>query len=195
MSNNSRLEQAVKSPKTTKSDKNNVVDYCTTEVRENTTVLLNYTKQVQLNTTIEKSTSASFKIFVENRHGKLKGKLGQEVNDALLYYLDLQRKQQQTTNNAIFIPGVGSGLRKNVLEKYYRIMIELQHLKSFPEINIPTLKSTIKSVLGECDKRTLDKYVKIVVKLSKEEQSEFGIMPHYDVSRFCSRINEEFKQQ
>ena len=195
MTDNSRLEQIQTPSKMPLNNKNNVVDYCTTELSKLTTVLPNYTKQVQLNTTIEHTTAISFKTFVENRHGKLKGRLGMEVNNALLYYLDSLRKQQQTTNNAIFIPGVGSGIRKNVLEKYYRIMIELQHLKSFPEINIPTLKNTIKSVLGECDKRTMDKYLKIVVKLSKEEQTDFGIMPHYDVSRFCARINEEFKQQ
>ena len=192
---NSRLESTLKHSKLNNKQTNNVVDYCTTEVSKNTTVLPNYTKQIQINTMIDDTTAKSFKTFVENRHGKLKGRLGLEVNNALLYYLDLQRKQQQTTNNAIFIPGVGSGLRKNVLEKYYRIMIELQQLNSFPEIGIPTLKNTIKSVLGDCDKRTIDKYLKIVVKLSKEEQSDFGVMPHYDVSRFCERITEEFKQQ
>lgn len=141
-----------------------------------------------LGTRISSDTLKRFRHFVVTKHGKLNGAFALEVENALEILLN---NQQHTTSYALSSKNLVHP-RSDVKERYLRIVKELRQLKSFPYINIPTLKRAVLTSLGVTDKRTLEKYLRSVVKLSKQEEcNSFGRMPSYDVTRFVEKIQSD----
>jgi|SRR3989304_2478107 len=145
-------------------------------------------KLQNLGTRISASTLNEFRKFVLNNHGKLNGAFALEVENALEF---LMNNQQQTTSYGRSFSNRTGRPRGDVVEKYKLIILEIKQLKSFPVINLPTLKSVVKKVLEKTDKRTFDKYLKGIANLSEEQHVPFGIMPSYDVTRFVNKIQSD----
>ena len=146
-------------------------------------------KLQNLGTRIPADTSQRFHNFVVNKHGKINGVFSQEVTKALESWMD---KQQQTTSFAFSSLTKAGHPRSDTIEKFRRIAMQLKQLQSFPYMNHFTLLSTIRSVLGECDKRTSNKYLQFIRKLSKEQLTPFGVRPMLDVSRFVEKIQSDW---
>ncbi len=144
-------------------------------------------KLQNLGTRISSNTLQKFRLFVLNKHGKINGPFSQEVDKALNFWMD---NQQQTTSCAFSSSRFGRP-RSDKIEKFREIVKQLQLLKSFPLVNHFTLINTIQSVLGVCDKRTLNNYLTSVKKNSKEEITPFGTRPMVDVSRFVKKIQSD----
>jgi len=145
-------------------------------------------KLQNLGTRISPETHRRFLQFLLDKHGKINGVFGQELDNAIVFYIDNQ--QQATSYGRSFNNKTGRP-RGDVIEKYKLIVTELKQLTSFPIINIPTLQSVVRKVIGKTDKRTLDKYLRSIGKLSKEQHTQFGIMPSFDVSRFVNKIQSD----
>jgi len=146
-------------------------------------------KLQNLGTRIPANTLQRFHIFVLNKHGKINGPFSQEVTKALEFWMD---KQQQTTSFVFSSLTKAGHPRSDTVEKYRRIAMQLKQLKSFPYVNHFTLLNTIRLVLGECDKRTLNKYLKFIMKLSKEQLTPFSVRPSVDVTRFVEKIQSDW---
>ena len=146
-------------------------------------------KLQNLGTRIPADTLQRFHAFVLNKRGKINGPFSQEVAKALEFWMN---NQQQTTSFGFSSLTKAGGPRSDTVEKYRQIAVQLKQLKSFPYINHFTLLNTIRSVLGECDKRTLKKYLKFIMKLSKEQLTPFGVRPSIDVTRFVEKIQSDW---
>ena len=146
-------------------------------------------KLQNLGTRIPANTLQRFRSLVLDKHGKINGPFSQEVTKALEFWMD---NQQQTTSFGFSSFTKAGRPRSDTVEKYRRIAIQLKQLKSFPYINHFTLLNAIRSVLGECDKRTLNKYLKFIMKLSKEQLTPFGARPSVDVTRFVEKIQSDW---
>jgi len=144
-------------------------------------------KLQNLGTRIPADTLLRFHNFVLNKHGKINGPFSQEVTKALESWM---YKQQQTTSFTFSSSKAGHP-RSDKIEKFRRIAMQLKQLKSFPYVNHFTLIHTIETVLGVCDKRTLNSYLTFIKKLSKEEIAPFGLRPMMDVSRFVKKIQSD----
>jgi len=138
-----------------------------------------------LGTRIPKSTSIRFHQFVINRYGKLNGAFSKEITKALEFWMD---NQHQTTFYATTIQNKFGKPRSDVQEKYRSIAFGLKKLTSFPLINVPTLKAIVKETLGKTDKRTFEKYLRTVARLSKEQSAINGGSSVFDVTKFVEKI-------
>ncbi len=145
-------------------------------------------KLQNLGTRISADTLERFRKFVLYRHGKMNGPFSQEIGNAIEFYMN---NQQQTTSYTSLSKNFGHP-RSDVIEKYRRIAKEFKHLKTYPLLNIPTIKNVVKTILGESDPRTFNKHLKYVVKLSKpEDGNHFGVMPFFNVTRFVTKIQRD----
>jgi len=146
------------------------------------------TRKLQnLGVRIPPETKRRFKNFVLHKHGKLHGCCGPEATKALESWMD---NQQHSASYAFSMSKVGNP-RTDVVEKYRLIAVELKKYKNFPYVHHFSLRDSIKSVLGDCDQRTLNKYLKHIRKLCKEEFTRFGTAPMLDVSRFVEKIQSD----
>ena len=145
-------------------------------------------KQQNLGTRITADTLERFRKFVLYRHGKMNGPFAQEIENAIEFYMN---NQQQTTSLTYSpIPKTGRP-RSDRIDKFRQIAIQLQQLTSYPYVNYFTLVHQINSVLGKCDKRTFNKYLTAIRKLSNEQTTPFGIAPQLDVSVFVEKIQSD----
>jgi len=119
--------------------------------------------------------------------GKINGAVSLIVADAIDSYID---KQQQTTSFAISLSKPGKP-RADKMEKLRQISMKLKQLTSYPEINPFTIVNTIKDVLGPCDKRTLNNYLKIIKTHSKENFTSSGVGSIIDVTTFVEKIQRD----
>jgi hypothetical protein len=138
-----------------------------------------------LGTRISSDILERFRKFVLNRWGKLHGAFAQEVENALEFYMNNQQQTTSLTYYSIFKTGRP---RADTIEKYRQIANQLKKLTSYPYVNHYTIIHQIESVLGKCDKRTFNKYLTTIKKLSKEQEAPFGHPPQLDVSRFVEKI-------
>ncbi len=171
--------------KLSRSNKNNVIRVQASKVSKEQNAAC---KRQNLGTRISAVTLEQFRKFVVYRHGKINGPFSQEVENALEFYMN---KQQQTTSLAYSSISKTGRPRADTIEKYRQIAIQLKKLTTFPYVNHFTLAGQIRSVLGECDKRTFDKYLKFIRKLCKEEQTGFAMRPMVDASRFVEKIMKD----
>jgi len=141
-------------------------------------------KLQNLGTRIPTRTLQRFRYFVLNKHGKINGPFSQEVTKALEFWMD---KQQQTTSYSISLHNKSGRPRADVREKYQLIGLHLKQLTSFPLINIPTLKTVVKNILGKTDKRTFEKYLKTIARFSKEQHAPNGTSSLFDVKKFVEK--------
>jgi len=144
-------------------------------------------KLQNLGTRIPADTLQRFRSFVLIKHGKINGPFSQEVTKAIESWM---YKQQQTASFTFSSSKTGRP-RSDVIEKYRRIVMDLKKFNNFPYVNHFSLRNTIKSVLGDCDQRTLNKYLKSIRKLCKEEFTRFGTAPMLDVSKFVEKIQSD----
>ena len=144
-------------------------------------------KLQNLGVRIPVETNRRLNIFVLSKHGKLHGCKGPEVTKALESWMD---NQQHSASFTFSMSKVGSP-RTDVVEKYRLIAMELKEFHNFPYVHHFTLRDAIKKVLGDCDGRTLNKYLKTIRKLCKEEFTRFGTAPMLDVSRFIEKIQSD----
>jgi len=144
-------------------------------------------KLQNLGTRIPANTLQRFRAFVLNKHNKLNGPFSQEVAKALESWM----YNQQHTTSFTFSSSKAGYPRADKIEKFRRIAMQLKLLKSFPYVNHFTLINTIETVLGVCDKRTLNSYLTFIKKLSKEEITPFGLRPTRDVSKFVKKIQSD----
>ena len=142
-------------------------------------------KLQNLGTRIPSDTHQRFKKFVFDRYGKLNGVFSQEIANAMEFYMN---NQQQTTSCAYSSSSKTGRPRSDSFEKLLEIVIQLKKLTSYPYVNHFTLVNQINSALGKCDKRTFNKYLSIIKKLTKEQITPFGVRPELDVSRFVEKI-------
>lgn len=145
-------------------------------------------KLQNLGTRIPSNIHGRFKKFVFDRYGKLNGVFSQEIARALEYYMN---NQQQTSSLAYSSISKTGRPRSDSIEKHRQIAIKLKQMTNFPYVNHFTLIYQIKSVLGHCDKRTFNKYLDVIKKLSKEQITPFGIRPELDVSRYVEKIQRD----
>jgi len=167
------------------SDNNDVISLQASKVSKE----CKHTRKLQnLGTRISSETHRRLLQFLINKHGKIHGVMAQEVDNAIVSYIDNQ--QHATSYGRSFSNKTGRP-RGDVIEKYKIIVAELKLLKSFPIISVPTLQSVVRRVIGKTDKRTLDKYSRSIRKLSKEQYTQFGTMPSFDVSRFINKLQSD----
>jgi len=140
-----------------------------------------------LGTRIPASTHKKLLQFALIKYGKINGAVSLIVTNALEFFID---KQQQTTSYTTIHNKFGKP-RSDVQEKYRLIAFHLKQLRSFPMINVPTLKAVVKEILGETDKRTFEKYLKTVARLSKEQSSINGGSSIFDVTKFVEKIQSD----
>ncbi len=145
-------------------------------------------KLQNLGTRISRETHRRFLRFLLDKHGKISGVFGQELDNAIVFYID---KQQHSASYGESFNNKTGRPRGDVIEKYKLVMLELKQLKSFPLINLPTLQSVVRKVLGKTDKRTLDKYLRAIGNLSKEQDTPFGKIPLFDASRFVKKLQSD----
>jgi len=145
-------------------------------------------KLQNLGTRISPETHRRFLQFLLDKHGKINGVFGQELDNAIGSYID---KQQHAASYGGSFNNKTGRPRGDVIEKYKLIVLELKQLKSFPLINLPTLQSVVGKVLGKTDKRTFDKHLRAIGKLSKEQYTPFGTMPSFDVTRFVNKLQSD----
>jgi len=141
-------------------------------------------KLQNLGTRIPSLTKKKFLKFVLDKHGKINGVFAQEITKALEFWMD---NQQQTTSFA-FSSSNSRRPRADKTEKLRQISMKLKQLTSFPNVNPFTIINTIKDVLGPCDRRTLNSYLIIIKKLSKETISNSGTGSVIDVTTFVEKI-------
>ena len=109
------------------------------------------------------------------------------VTKAIDSYID---KQQQTTSFT-FSSSNSRKPRADKIEKLRQISMELKQLTTFPNINPFTIMHIIKDVLDPCDKRTLNSYLKIIKKDSKENTTSSGKGSEFDVTKFVEKIQRD----
>jgi len=141
-------------------------------------------KQQNLGTRIPTSTHKRLLQFVLAKHGKINGALSLEVTKAIEFWID---KQHQTTSSAYSSSKSGRP-RADKTEKLRVIAMQLKQLTSFPNVNPFTIINTIKDVLGPCDRRTMNSYLIIIKKHSKETISTSGTCSVIDVTKFVEKI-------
>jgi len=146
-------------------------------------------KLQNLGTRISANTLQRFRRFVLDKHGKINGPFALEIEQALEFWIS---NQQQTTSYGKSFSNRTGRPRGDVIEKYKLIVQEIKRFQSFPVINLPTLRSVVKTILGKTDMRTFNKYLKGVAKLSEEQYTTFGIMPSYDVTRFVNKVQSDY---
>ena len=140
-----------------------------------------------LGTRIPPRTHKRLLQFVLAKHGKINGALSLEVTKAIESWID---KQQQTTSFA-FSSSISGRPRADKIDKLRQISMKLKQLTSFPNVNPFTIINTIKNVLGPCDRRTLNSYLIIIKKLSKETISISGTGSVIDVTKFVEKIQRD----
>ena len=163
---------------------NNVVGY---QAREEEVKQQNDCKVQCLGTRIPEVTLNAFRAFVCKKYGKLHGVFAIEVTAALEAWMI--SKQQQTTNYATStsIPGV----RADVQSKLYQIAKKFSANGSFPDFSAESIKNIVQSVIGEVDKRTFQKYMKMIQSQIKEKNKVFGLGSFFDVTRFYESVTGE----
>jgi len=117
-------------------------------------------------------------------YGKIHGAVSLIVTKAIDSYID---KQQQTTSFA-FSSSNSRRPRADKIEKLRQISMKLKQLTTFPNVNPFTIVHTIKDVLGPCDKRTLNNYLKIIKNNSKENIASSRTGSEFDVTKFVEKI-------
>ena len=140
-----------------------------------------------LGTRIPSDTSRKFHRFVFDKHGKINGVFAQEITKALEFWMD---NQQQTTSFT-FSSSNSRRPRADKIEKLRQISMKLKQLTSFPNVNPFTIVNTIKDVLGPSDRRTLNSYLIIIKRLSKETTSNSGTGSLIDVTKFVEKIQRD----
>ena len=140
-----------------------------------------------LGTRIPSDTSRKFHRFVFDKHGKINGVFAQEITKALEFWMD---NQQQTTSFTYSSSKSGRP-RADKNEKLRQISMKLKQLTTFPNINPFTIMHIIKDVLGPCDKRTLNSYLKIIKNDSKENTTSSGKGSEFDVTKFVEKIQRD----
>ena len=140
-----------------------------------------------LGTRIPASTHKKLLQFALIKYGKINGAVSLIVTNAIESFIE---KQQQTTSYTTIHNKFGKP-RSDVQEKYRLIAFHLKQLRSFPMINVPTLKAVVKEILGETDKRTFEKYLKTVARLSKEQSAINGGSSIFDVTKFVEKIQSD----
>jgi len=119
--------------------------------------------------------------------GKIHGGVSFIVTKAIDSYID---KQQQTTSFT-FSSSNSRKPRADKNKKLRQISMKLKQLTTFPNINPFTIMYIIKDVLGPCDKRTLNSYLKIIKKDSKENTTSSGKGSEFDVTKFVEKIQRD----
>ena len=141
-----------------------------------------------LGTRIPASTHKRLLQYALVNYGKINGAVSIVVTKALDSYID---KQQQTTSYTTTIHNKFGKPRSDVQEKYRLIASRLKLLTSFPLINVPTIKAVVKEILGKTDKRTFEKYLRTVARLSKEQSATNGGSSVFDVTKFVGKIQRD----
>jgi len=141
-----------------------------------------------LGTRIPASTHKRLLQYALIEYGKISGSVSLVVTKALDFYID---KQQQTASFTTTIHNKFGKPRSDVKEKYRLIAFRLKPLTSFPLINVPTLKAVVKETLGKTDKRTFEKYLRTVARLSKEQSAVNGGSSVFDVTKFVEKIQSD----
>jgi len=137
-----------------------------------------------LGTRIPADTSRRFHRFVFDKHGKINGVFAQEITKALEFWMN---NQQQTTSFTCSSSKSGRP-RADKIDKLRQISMKLKQLTTFPNVNPFTIMYIIKDVLGSCDKRTLNSYLKIIKNNSKENIASSGTGSEFDVTAFIEKI-------
>ncbi len=137
-----------------------------------------------LSTRIHASTHKRLLQFALIKYGKINGAVSLIVNNAIDSYID---KQQQTTSFA-FSSSASGRPRADKIDKLRQISMKLKQLTTFPNVNPFTIIHAIQDVLGPCDKRTLNSYLKIIKTHSKENIASSGAGSVIDVTTFVEKI-------
>ncbi len=137
-----------------------------------------------LGTRIPASTHKRLLQFAVINYGKINGAVSLIVTKAIDSYID---KQQQTTSFT-FSSSTSVRPRADKIDKLRQISMKLKQLTSFPNVNPFTIMYIIKDVLGSCDKRTLNSYLKIIKNNSKENIASSGTGSEFDVTMFVEKI-------
>lgn len=132
---------------------------------------------------LRKDVIFDFKRFVLARHGMLWSSLGEEVSNALEFYMVSAKDIANTRHTNTKIVKIHPSTQK----KHTAIAEKLSVIGSFPKINNDILKREIKQVLEPCDARTLRKYYDQVRSLCSEDPTEFGGIV-YDVTEYVRRF-------
>ena len=140
-----------------------------------------------LGTRIPARTHKRLLQFALSRYGKINGAVSRVVTNAIDSYID---KQQQTTSFTFSSSKPGKP-RADKIDKLRQISMKLQQLTTFPNVNPFTIIHAIQDVLGQCDKRTLNSYLKIIKTNSKENIASSGAGSVIDVTTFVEKIQRD----
>ena len=140
-----------------------------------------------LGTRIPASTHKRLLQYALIEYGKISGSVSLVVTKAIDSYID---KQQQTTSFTFSSSKPGKP-RADKIDKLRQISMKLKQLTTFPNVNPFTIIYTIQDVLGQCDKRTLNSYLKIIKTHSKENIASSGAGSVIDVTTFVEKIQRD----
>ena len=144
-------------------------------------------KLQNLGTRIPTGTHKRLLQFALIKYGKIHGAVSMVVTNAIDFYID---KQQQTTSFA-FSSSTSRRPRADKIEKLRQISMKLKQLTTFPNVNPFTIVHIIKDVLGTCDIRTLNNYLKIIKNNSKENTTSSGEGSEFDITAFTEKIQSD----
>ena len=140
-----------------------------------------------LGTRIPASTHKRLLQYALIEYGKISGSVSLVVTKAIDSYID---KQQQTTSFT-FSSSKSGKPRADKIDKLRQISMKLKQLTTFPNVNPFTIIHAIQDVLGQCDKRTLNSYLKIIKTHSKENIASSGAGSVIDVTTFVEKIQSD----
>jgi len=140
-----------------------------------------------LGTRIPASTHKRLLQYALMNYGKINGSVSRIVTNAIDSYID---KQQQTTSFTFSSSKPGRP-RADKIDKLRQISMNLKQLTTFPNVNPFTIIHAIQDVLGQCDKRTLNSYLRIIKTHSKENIAASGVGSVIDVTKFVEKIQRD----
>ena len=167
---------------TTTTTNKDVVSYNTTKKR---VVCKNTRKLQQVPTKVLASQLERSRSLALLREGKINGALMRVTIEIYEIGLEeLERRQQHTTSYAI---SGQAEYRADKVDKLMQIKQEFNMWKldetkeNYPVFHLNTIHNVIKKIIGVVDKRTHDKYYKIIMKMSKEVSTG-----RWDITGFMS---------
>jgi hypothetical protein len=101
---------------------------------------------------VDPKTWYDFKNAVLQKHGKLRGKLGEEVTNALRTYLALEDRKIEPQQHT-----------RTDKKKRLRDIMEYMKIRNFLELTEKDIRGLIKSIGGMKDKRTEDDYFRCLI--------------------------------
>ena len=134
----------------------------------------------RVNSEISEDTHVRWNNFMLAKHGTVKGPYGPELEIAMKNHME----NFSNTNDSKNVFG------KTTIDKLKLLCVGFKATPAYPLIQPITLNTLIKNNCGIRDVRVINKYKKMVLEHSKEEQLAGKTFPQLDVEGFCMFVDK-----